>query len=71
VAAVSRQTLNGKWSGGSEGVITIRPEGGQPPAGLSAGLSAARGMAALRAYFVFSISVTIDCSTIDYTITVM
>jgi hypothetical protein len=49
-----RGTLNGQLLGGSYGVITISPLGSQPPAGLSA----ARGLAALRAYLV--VSVTID-----------
>jgi hypothetical protein len=35
------------------GVITINPAGGQPPGGLLA----ARGLATLRAYLVFSITI--------------
>jgi hypothetical protein len=35
------------------GVITIRPTDGQPPASLSA----ARGLAALRAYLVFFVTI--------------
>jgi hypothetical protein len=49
-----RRALNG----GRYGVITIRPTGGQPPAGPSAtrglaALSATRGLAALWTYLVF------------------
>jgi hypothetical protein len=42
------QTLNGQSLGGGRGVITICPAGGQPPAGLSA----ARGLSALKANLV-------------------
>jgi hypothetical protein len=41
VNSMIRGTLNGKKLGGPYGVITIRPVGGQPPAGLSAALGLA------------------------------
>jgi hypothetical protein len=55
VDAMIWQTLSGYYLESCLGVITIRTSGGQPPTGLSA----VWGLATLRAYLVFSV-------TIDY-----
>jgi hypothetical protein len=53
VKTIIRRSLSGQWLGGRYGVITIRPSGGQPPAGPTA----APGLAALRTYLVFLVTI--------------
>jgi hypothetical protein len=54
------EQADAKWMvvRGPQGVIIICPEGGQPLVGQPlVGLSAARGLAALRAYLVFLVTI--------------